>query len=151
MAAQQPQQIPDRTKYGVIDVEDVRQFMFDRSVDDNPLELDLLFSDTEINQAFRFAAMRYNETTPYVDTVNAAYLPYGMLFLNGIAYGLCLSKLQELSRQDIEYTSGSMTIDTFKRRLDHLKELLKLFKEEFEKMAKDRKLSININACYHRF
>jgi hypothetical protein len=144
-------QIPGRDKYGQIDVEDVRQFMFDRTIEDNPLELDLVFDDDEINQAFRFAAMRYNETTPYVDKVDAAHLPYGMLFLNGIAYGLYLAKLQQLARQDIEYNSGNMTIDAFKRRLDHLQNFVKLFKESFEQMAKDRKISINIENAFRRF
>jgi hypothetical protein len=144
-------QIPPPNKYGKIDVEDVRFFLFDRTLDDNPLALDLTFSDEEITTAMRFAAMRYNETTPYVETVNAAYLPAGMLFLNGIAYGLYLSKLQQISRQDITYQSGNMTIDAVKPQIEHLTSFVKIFKEEFERMAKERKLTINIHAAFRAF
>jgi hypothetical protein len=136
-------QIPQPGHYGVIDVQDVRDFIFDRTLEDNQVGLDLAFSDDEITKAMRFAAMRYNETTPYVDTVNAAYLKHGMLFLNGIAYGLYLSKLQQLSRQDITYQAGSMTIDAIKPQLDHLTAFVKIFKDEFERLAKERKLWIN--------
>ena len=146
-----PRQIPQPGHTGAIDVDDVRSFMFDRTLDDNPLALDLTFSDEEINNAMRFAAMRYNETTPYVDHANAAYLPYGMMFLNGIAYGLYLQKLQAVSREDITYSAGNMTIDAIKPQVQHLTNFVKLFKDEFERMAKERKLSINIANAFRSY
>lgn len=144
-------QIPNSAHYGAIDVEDVRQFMFDRTLDDNEGELDLAFSDAEIQTAMRFAAMRYNETPPYCDQANAAYLRHGMLFLNGIAYGLYLSKLQKISRKDITYQAGSMTIDAIKPQVEHLTKYVKLFKEEFERMAKERKQTINIHNAFRAY
>jgi hypothetical protein len=134
-----------------IDIQDVRDFIFDRTIDDNPTELDLLFSDEEIQRAMRQAAMKYNETAPYVETVDSAYLPYGFTFLNGVAYCLYLSKLQVESRQDVEYQAGNMTIDVFRRKIEHLQNFVKLFKTEFETMAKERKLSININSAFRSF
>jgi Trm5-related predicted tRNA methylase len=143
--------IPQQGKQGKIDAQDVRDFIFDRTLDDNPTELDLVFSDDEIQKAMRFAAMKYNETSPFVHEVSAAFLPFGSMFLNGIAYTLYLSKLQMETRQDIEYQAGSMTIDVYKRKVEHLQNFVKLFKTEFETMVKERKLAINISAAFHSF
>ena len=151
MSSPSPRQIPAPGHHGQVDVQDVRDFIFDRTLDDNQIALDLVFSDEEITNAMRFAAMRYNETTPYVDTINPAYVPYGMMFLNGIAYGLYLSKLQSLSRQDLTYQAGNMTIDAIKPQIGHLQNYVKLFKEDFERMVKERKLSINISNCFRAF
>ena len=129
-------------------VQDVRDFIWDRTIDDNPLELDLRFTDVEVQNAMRFAAMRYNETSPFVDTVDERRLPYGMMFLTGTAYGLYLMELQKLTGQDVSYTAGSLTTDIYGKRIAHLKEFVKLFKEEFMAMVKERKTSINIEAAY---
>lgn len=129
-------------------VQDVRDFIWDRTIDDNPIELDLRFTDAEIQNAMRFAAMRYNETSPYVDSVDQRNLPYGMLFLTGTAYGLYLMELQKLTGQDVSYQAGSLTTDIYGKRIAHLKEFVKLFKEEFVNMIKERKTSINIEAAY---
>jgi hypothetical protein len=142
--------LPPRAKLGQIDVQDVREFIWDRTIADNPIDLDLVFSDDEITNAMRWAAMKYNETPPYVDKVNAAYLPYGMLFLNGVAASLYLSKLLLDSRPDIEYQSGSMTIDVYKRKLDHLKNFAAVFKTDFETMIRERKVSINVHSYFRR-
>ena len=140
--------IPAHPNRSHICVQDVRDFLWDRTMDDNPLELDLRFSDQEIQNAMRFAAMRYNETSPYVHTVDPTHLPYGMLFLVGTAYGLYLMELQKLSGQDVGYTAGSLTVDIYGKRIAHLKEFVKLFKEEFLSMTKERKCSINLEAAW---
>jgi hypothetical protein len=131
-----------------IDVEDVRHFIFDRTVADNTLDLDLTFSDEEIGAAARFAAMGYNETTPYVDTVRPDSLPFGMCFLNGIAYYLYLGQLQKLTRNDIDYSAGNVTVDLNKRRIEHIKAILPIFKDEFDLKCKQQKAHINIEAGY---
>lgn len=140
--------VPDRRRYGLIDVEDVRHFLWDRTVEDNPLELDLTFSDDEIGHAVRFTVMKYNETPPFVDMIFEERLPRTSCLLNGIAYHLYLAELIQLSRQDFDYSSGNMAIDLRKRRIEHLTTFVKLFKEEFETMVKQIKMSINIEAAY---
>ena len=140
--------IPDRGALGTIDVNDVRNFIWDRTLDDNPLEMDLMFSDKEITDAMRYCAMKYNEMPPFVNTVMPQNLPFGSTFLSGIAAGLYLSKLQQESRQDVEYTAGSLTVDIQKRRLEHLTNFVKIFKEEFETLAKGIKLTINIHGAF---
>ena len=139
-----PQQ-PQRSK---ISVTDVRDFLWDRTLADNPIELDLKFSDVEIQNAMRFAAMRYNETSPFVDIVSEYHLPYGMMFLNGIAYSLYLTELQKLSSEDVQYQAGSLTVDINGKRIAHLKEFVAMFKADFMAMVKERKVSINIESMY---
>lgn len=134
-----------------IDTEDVRMFMLDRTVADNTLDMDLTFSDEEIGVATRFAAMGYNETTPYVHTVSPDSLPYGMCFLNGIAYYLYLGLLQKLMRNDIDYSAGNVTVDLNKRRIEHLMKIMPMFKQEFEQKSTQQKAAININNGYRRY
>jgi len=140
--------IPPCPQRSSINVSDVRDFLWDRTLDDNPIELDLKFSDAEIQAAMRFAAMRYNETSPLVETVSPLNLPYATLFLSGIAYHLYLQELQKLTSQDVQYTAGSMTVDIYGKRITHLKEFVKAFRDEFLAMTKERKISINIEAAY---
>lgn len=141
--------VPNPGRYGKIDVEDVRAFLWDRTIEDNSVELDLVFSDEEIKKAMRFAAMKYSETPPFINQpMTPDALPYGMMFLNGIAYFLYLQKLQTETRVDFEYNSGNMSIDLHKRRIAHLQNFVKLFKDDFESMIKDRKVSINVHGFF---
>ena len=137
---------------GKIDVQDVRHFTFDRPVQDNTLDMDLAFSDEEIGHAMRFAAMTYNDMAPQCHTVDPTSLPFGGCFLHGIAYHLYLGKLQQLMRNDIDYSAGNITVDLNQRRIKHIQAvLLPLFKAEFEKLAFDQKVAINISHGYRAF
>jgi hypothetical protein len=100
----------------------------------------------------RYAVLAYNETPPYVDTLTSPdAMPYGNMFLNGIAYYLYLGKLQSEARQDVQYTAGNLTVDLYQRRMDHLKNFVKLFKEEFDRMKAERKTAINVVGFYGSF
>lgn len=140
--------IPPEGKRSVIDVSHVRHYIYDRTVSDNPLELDLQFSDEEIGYAMQFAAMRYNEIPPYVQTVDPAALPFAATFLAGICYHLCLGLLFKLQRNDLDYSAGNVTVDINKRRIEHLKQWLKMFGDEFEQRAKEIKMTINLHAAF---
>lgn len=145
------EKLPSFNKRGVIEVEDIRMFLADRTAEDNPLELDLSFSDDEIQYACRFSAMKFNEHPPFVMWVDPAALPFGNCFLNGVAYFLYLGKLQKLQRNDIDYTAGNMTVEINKRRIEHLKEWVGEFKEEFEKTTANIKHTINMEDAYRCF
>jgi hypothetical protein len=128
-----------------ISLEDVRQFSFDRVASDNPLDLDLSFTEHDLEFAMRFTAMRYNAIPPHVIHVHPDRLPFGETMLNGIMYYLYTGKLQQLMRNDVDYSAGNMSIDINKRRIESLQKLLPMFKEAFERQAKEEKVTINLN------
>ena len=133
---------------GVIQVEDVRLFIFDRTIEDNMIDLDLFFSDQEIMDAMRRTAMAYNGIPPYVEQVDPTRLVYGDVFLHGIAYQLCLSKVHQLSRNDIDYSAGGVTTNLIEKQRQYLMELLKFHKQEFDIKAKERQVHRNINNAF---
>lgn len=140
--------IPPVSKRSTIDHGDVRAYIFDRTLADNPLELDLQFSDDEIGHAMRFAAMRYNDMPPHVNVVDPAKLPFASTFLDGVAYFLYLGLLQKLQRNDMDYSAGNAEVDINKRRIEHIKAWVTFFKDEFERQAKEIKVTINIHDAF---
>lgn len=133
---------------GKIDVEDVRFFLMDRTAEDNPLELDLFFTDPEIQQAFRFAAMKFNEIHPQTFNVDPAALQFGFGMLQGVIYCLFMMKMAQLSRSDIDYVAGNMTIEINKRRIAYFEKWIPFFKQEFEMTATQHKVKVNLENAY---
>lgn len=135
--------------------EDVRRFVLDRMVDDNEIDLELFFSDSEINYARSLAVAMYNELPPYVDPIaldscNADCLPAPVMFLNGITYYMYLKKLQKLQKEDVDYQAGGMTVNIVKKRIAYITSNLKIFKTEFENLAISRKTHINYSSAFGR-
>jgi len=145
-----PAVIPERRqpRGNTVTLDDARQFMFDRTAADNPLDLDLSFTEKDLQSALRFTAMRYNAIPPHVLHVRPDHLPFGETMLNGVAYYLYLGKLQQLSRNDVDYSAGNMTIDINKRRIDFIQKMLPMFKETFERQAKEEKVTMNLEQGY---
>lgn len=132
--------------------DDVRAFLLDRAATDNPLLMDLAYSDEEINRAKRFACMSFNAITPYVYNLSPEFIPFAdIMMLHGVVYHLYLSKVAQLSRQDVDHTAGNMTVDVTKRQIANLQALLALHKKEFETMAKQRKVTYNISQAFRNF
>jgi len=131
-----------------ITVDDIRHFIYDRSAKDNEIDMDLSWSDPEIAVAMRYCAMSYNSIQPYVERVDATTLPNEMIFIHGTIYHLYLSKWAQLTRSDLDYTAGNMTVDRVKRWIGHLENGMKLHQTEFETKAKERKISINLEGAY---
>ena len=52
-----PNDVQVTQNHSKLTIEDVRHFIMDRTVADNPLLLDLAYSDDEIAQAIRFACL----------------------------------------------------------------------------------------------
>jgi len=130
--------------------EDIRHFIYDRAPADNAIDMDLAWTDPEIAQAMRFCAMSYNAIQPYVERITATTLPNEMLFIHGTIYHLYLSRWSQLTRSDLDYQAGNMTVDRVKRWIAHLENGMKLHKEEFETKGKERKIFINLNDAYGR-
>lgn len=132
--------------------DDVRHFIFDRNIQDNDLLLDLNFSEEEVRHAMVRAAREYNSVPPFVHMVDPAWLPADTnIFLDGIAMHLYIGELSKLMRNDIDYNTGNVTTNLVAKRIEHLKELIKMHSERFVTAAKNVKLTANIHAAFRNF
>ena len=131
--------------------EDIRHFIYDRSVDDNELEMDLFFSEDEIKRAMRFAAVSLNSIPPRTLMLRPERMPLHPATIHCTIYHLYLSKISSLSRNDIDYSAGDVTADVVKRQLANLKELLQYHKNLYVEAAESIKNEININHAYGIF
>ena len=132
--------------------EDIRFFIFDRTIADNDLLGDLNFSEAEIQNAMSRAAREYGSIPPYTSTVHPSCFPGDTnMFLDAVAAQLYLSELNKLMRNDIDYTSGNVTTNLVAKRIAHLKELYKQHQERFTSTAKQWKLTENINGGFFHF
>lgn len=136
-----------------LDLVVVRAFIFDKSAMDNPLLMDLEFSDEELLQAQGIAVSAYNGIEPRVET----FLPFSIppqadhIMLNGIACYAQQAKLMNLMRNNLEYNAGNMEVDINAKRIAALTATAQMFKTEFFRTATDRKTTINVGAAYGNF
>lgn len=131
---------------------DVRNFIFDRNIEDNDLLIDLNFSEAEIKDAMVRAAREFNSIPPFVETAYADCLSGDTnMFLDATAAQLYISEMSKLMRNDIDYNSGNVTTNLVAKRIEHLKTLYKVHAERFKEVAKQYKLSMNINAGFFHF
>jgi hypothetical protein len=129
--------------------EDVRNFVLDRTIEDNELQLDLTYSPEEIGDAMMRAGRDYNSVPPFVHTVTPGSLPGDTnLFLYGTAYHLFLSRISKLSRNDIDYTAGNVGTNPVAKQIQHLQVLAKEMRAEFRDMATNIKCSINVHETF---
>lgn len=142
--------MPNVPNNSAITPEDIRHFIYDRAPKDNPIDLDLAWSDPEIVDAMRYCAMSYNSIPPYVERVSPDAFPreQEMIWIHGTIYHLYLSRKAQLIRQDLDYTAGNMTVDRTKRLIEHLDKGIEFYKGQFDELAKQRKLVINLNNAY---
>lgn len=134
---------------GYITEEDVRNFILDRTIEDNELQLDLTYSSEEVADAMMRAARDFNSLPPFVCTVHPGALPGDTnVFLYGTAYQLFLSRISKLSRNDIDYTAGNVGTNPVAKQIAHLKDLAKLMKEEFTTQAQHLKVAINVRETF---
>jgi len=131
--------------------EDIRHWIFDRSVDDNMLEADLFFSDDEIKKAMRFACISINAIPPRVGDIHPDRMPLHPMCFHLVVYHLYLARISMLSRNDIDYSVGEVAASEVKRQLANLKELLPMHKAEGTKEAQNLKTEKNINDAYSVF
>ena len=128
----------------------VRHFIWDRTLEDNPLELDLEFSDLEIGHARQFAAEMINSMPPFTVQIQPNQVPinWAYPFRLAVTYHLFLAKVMALQRKDLDYTAGNMTVDINKRRIEYLTKWAKVFKDESTQLIKELKVVANLEAAY---
>lgn len=141
---------PNTTGEINLSTEMVRHFIFDRTIEDNPIEMDLDFSDGEIARAREFAIMMLNAIPPFVHQLQHDNVPanWRYPFLLAIIYHLFVAKAAQLSRKDIDYSAGNMTVDLNKRRLEFYMKWSQAFKTESESTIKTLKVAANLESAY---
>jgi hypothetical protein len=132
-------------------VEDIRHWIFDRTVDDNPLEMDIFYDDEEIKRAMRYACTTFNSIPPRTVNWRPDRMPLHDAALNLTVYHLYLSKISMLSRNDIDYNAGGVTATEAKRQMENLKQLMMMHKAEGESAAKNLKVEKNIMSGFAIF
>lgn len=130
--------------------DDVRSYLLDRSMEDNPLQLDIVFSDEEIMDAMRRSARSYNSIPPLgVSSANPSRLPDDTnMFLDAITMHLYISRYAKLSRQDVDYSAGNVVANQVRAQLGHMKEMIQAHKVMFEETAKSIKIHINVSNAW---
>lgn len=132
-----------------ITVDDIRLYVLDRTIADNPLSKDLAFSDEEILAAMERAARAYNGLPPYVDCVTAACLQkVDNTFFDAIVQQLYIGEISRMSRNEIDYTAGGVTTNLDAKRIDHLRRMAAEHGELFREAAKAHKVYVNWKNAY---
>jgi len=135
-----------------LQVDDVRNYIWDRNVEDNDLELDLTFSDEEIIEAMKRCAREYASIPPYVGSVSPGHLPNDTnMFLDGTVAQLYISRLNQLSRNDIDYAAGGVQTNLVKKQIEHMRQLAREHMQRFKEPAMQYKITLNLRNAFGRF
>lgn len=146
-----PATIPHLDLMSNIQLEDVRLFMLDNLTSTNVLGTNYYFSNDEIMQAMRRAIDAYNAVPPLCISIQRHGVKLNHIFLNGIAWQLCLSKMMQLQRQDVNYSSGGTQVDLVAKQIQHLATVMQMFKQEFETRVREQKRSANARNAFKSF
>ena len=139
----------DRPQLNQTLVDDIRHFIFDRDLSDNVVDMDLLFSEPEIRNAMRHAAMSYNARPPTSIQINVnSTLPQHIWVHFGTSYHLLLAELFRLSKNDITYKAGGVTANLVKTRITNFRAIMDSAKKDFHQIVDDHKRGINIDDGY---
>jgi len=132
-------------------VEEIRDFIMDRSSADNELLRDVAYTDEEILKAMRNAARAYNSVPPFVHSVRFNRLPGDSdLFLHATAEQLCGSMLSKLRRNDVDMQAGDVQANLTQKRISHLSKEREEHRSIWMEEAKNFKLSRNVSMCFGR-
>jgi len=129
--------------------QDIREFMLDRSADDNEFLMDIAYSPEEIDRAMRAAAREYNSVPPPVHTVRANALPTTTnLFYYATAEQLMRSEVLRLARNDAAVQTGDVSDELDARRIQHFRSLIQEYRELWYNEALEKKRMINLRGAY---
>jgi hypothetical protein len=132
-----------------ITIDDVREYMRDRTADDHELLTDVAWTDEEISRAMRTAAREFNSITPFSITVNPNHLPGDTnVFLDGIAVALFRRMRTNDGLNDLAYTAGSVKVDITGTRIGHLDRMIGMYDERFQSRAKEIKRAANLRMAF---
>ena len=135
-----------------VTAEAIRDYIMDRTLDDNELDFDLTFEDSEIDKAMGHALREYNSLPPLVGGLdNPARLPADTnIFFDGTVAYLYTSLIARLSRNDAAVDAGGVSVNLNARRIDRLTALRAQHKADFKEAATARKKTRNLRMAFGR-
>lgn len=126
-------------------MDDVRMFLMDRALDDNPIDLvEEFFTDEDIAAACQRCVSKFNEMPPYnMRITNPNQVPYRSYLIAGICWQVLLAKINQLARRDLDYDAGGMSVDLIGKRIKHFTTLAATCRQEFMDGAQAEKVARN--------
>lgn len=136
-----------------ISIGDIREYVMDRSADDNPLIDDMEFSDEEIERAMKMATRAYNSFPPVGHLINYEDgLPDDTnIFFAATAEYLYRALSSRLRRSDFEYKGGNVTVDEYSRKIAHLQLMIREERDAWQTEASYLKKTRNVRGFYGFF
>jgi len=134
----------------ILTIDDVRHFMMDRTVQDNEIDLELLFDDVMIKKAMEYAVKTYNSIPPFCEQgISPDRIPFiDDTFLYGVAYHLYLMLIQKGIKNELPYTAGGTGVDIDNKRIQQYKEQAQNMRAEFVDKATKIKHAKNIRQAW---
>lgn len=133
-----------------ITVQDIRDWMFDRTLDDNEYWGDLVFTDEEITKAMKHAVRSFMMVPPIIPTsVNPAALPsHTPLFFDATVEALYKMKRHSLGRNRFKYEAGNVSVNDSELQLEFLDRAIKEIGASWRQEAQFLKSQINVSGFY---
>jgi hypothetical protein len=141
---------PDQPKDNPF-IKAVRHFVWDRTIDDNTVEMDLAFSDEEIQQAADFMALDFNSIPPFVANISGRRPPMASWAIYGTCYHLMLERLQKIQRNEVTYNAGGVGAEYTSTQVKHMERMMDHHEKRFRAQVKDAKVNANINDAWDTF
>lgn len=131
-------------------VSEFRDWIFDRSPEDNELWGDLEFTDAEIVRAMSFAAGAFRMVPPLIPmSINPACLPTDTtIFFDATAEALYKMKRHSLARNRFQYQAGNVAINDSDLKLESLDRLIKEMGATWRQEASLYKSQRNVSDFY---
>lgn len=125
---------------------EVRIYILDLTYEQNDLQDDLTFSSEEIEAAMIACARAFNGIFPQVLYVQ----PHCMstrtnVFLDGTVAYMLRAKVIQLSRNDLDYQAGNVSVNVDGKQIEHFRNLEKKYYDDFYRVAHNMKLTANLN------
>lgn len=138
-----------RTKMSALTEAQVRAYIRDRTPEDNDLNFELTFTSEEITQAMESAARAFNSVAPYAIKVQADCLPTDTnVFFDGTAAALLRTLIHQLTRNDMSYQAGGVSVQVDSVRLQGIKHLEAQLTKEFKEISKEIKTARNYRGFF---
>lgn len=134
----------------VITIEAMRDYIRDRTPDDNLLLGDLEFSDPDYMSAFYAAAAAFNDLPPHVVDVSGSSLPASEWAFMAVQEALYRVKLAQLERNAFVYKAGNTSYDEDQEQIRLLNGALSRL-AVWRQNASAHKRRINLSASYASF
>lgn len=125
---------------------DVRDYLRDRSFQDNLLVSDVTYSSEDIATAMKSVAREFNSVPPLVIFVSAQCLPDDTnVFFDGIAAALMRSVAANATANDMDYSAGGVSANIQGNKLRNFSAAAAMYGDRFRQSATDIKIIFNLS------